>query len=89
VHVGPRTALEVGRVEAERVSWVAGEPPAAHRTLAAQVRYRGEALPCQLDDLGGSRIAVVFADERPVGVAPGQAVVLYDGDECLGGATIA
>ncbi len=88
VHVGPRSALEVDRLEAHDVSWVAGEPPRGERKLRAQVRYRGEALPCRLDDLGGGRIAVSFTAERPVGVAPGQAVVLYEGDECLGGATI-
>jgi tRNA-uridine 2-sulfurtransferase len=88
VHVGPRSALEVEALEADRASWVAGEPPTGDRTLAAQVRYRGGALPCTLADHGGGRIRVAFPDERPVGVAPGQAVVLYDGDECLGGATI-
>jgi tRNA-uridine 2-sulfurtransferase len=88
VHVGPRSALEMSRVTADRVSWVGGEPPGSDRVLAAQVRYRGEPLPCVLDDLGDGRIQVTFSDERPVGVAPGQAVVVYDGEECLGGATI-
>jgi tRNA U34 2-thiouridine synthase MnmA/TrmU len=37
---------------------------------------------------GGARIRVRFTGERPVGVAPGQAVVGYDGDVCLDGAMI-
>jgi tRNA-specific 2-thiouridylase len=88
VHVGPRAALEADALTADRLSWIAGAPPAPNRPLAAQVRYRGEALPCAVDDLGGGHVRVRFTAERPLGVAPGQAVVLYDGDECLGGATI-
>lgn len=89
VHVGPRHLLEACELVADGVSWVAGEPPPDHATLGAQVRYRGTSLPADVDDLGGGRIRVTFTAERPVGVAAGQAVVLYDGEECLGGATIA
>ncbi len=88
VHVGPREMLATASLEAEGASWVSGSPPSATTRLAAQVRYRGQALPCDLDDLGDGRIRVTFTDEPPVGVASGQAVVLYDGQECLGGATI-
>ena len=88
VHVGPREALERDSLEARDASWVAGAPPASGTALAAQVRYRGAPLPAVVDDLGAGRIRVTFREERPLGVAPGQAVVLYAGDECLGGATI-
>ncbi len=87
VWVGPRSALEASTLQADRVSWIAGELP-ERATLAAQVRYRGRPLTCEVDDLGGDRIRVTFVDEAPVAVAAGQAVVLYDGDECLGGGTI-
>jgi len=87
VHVGPREHLEAAVVEADRVSWVAGAPP-AEPNLAAQVRYRGAPLPCALELLDADRIRVTFGGERPVGVAPGQALVLYAGEECLGGGTI-
>lgn len=93
VHVGPRSHLETAELDADGVSWVAGRSPADDAALTAQVRYRGEALPCEVDDLGddltGPRIRVRFTGQRPAGVAPGQAVVLYDGDVCLGGGTIA
>ncbi|MBA2316951.1 MAG: tRNA 2-thiouridine(34) synthase MnmA [Euzebyales bacterium] len=87
VHVGHREDLEAPALIADGVTWVAGDPPKA-AALGAQVRYRGRPLPAELSDLGGGRVRVAFTAERPVGVAPGQAVVLYDGDECLGGATI-
>ena len=88
VHVGPRTALEVAAVDAEDASWVAGEPPSADRPLTAQVRYRGDPDRCDVEDLGSGRVRVTFPRHRPSGVAPGQAVVVYDEDICLGGATI-
>ncbi len=92
VHVGPRAALAVSEVTATALHWIAGYPPdpatLAGAGLAAQVRYRGEPLPAALDDLGGGRVRVRFPAARPEGVAAGQAVVLYAGEECLGGATI-
>jgi tRNA-uridine 2-sulfurtransferase len=88
VHVGPRSDLEAASLTADGLHWIAGSPPSSRRPIAAQVRYRAAPLPCALDDLGGDRVRVRFTGERPLAVAPGQAVVLYDGDECLGGATI-
>lgn len=88
VHVGPRSALETAEILATDVRWVAGEPPQT-RSLAAQVRYRGHPLAAVWAPAGHRNLRICFADERPDGVAAGQAVVLYDGDECLGGGTIA
>ena len=87
VHVGPREALDASVVDAMEVSWIAGAPPSTPR-LAAQIRYRSEPLPAELTDLGRGRVRVGFPEQAPRGVAPGQAVVFYDGDECLGGATV-
>ena len=87
VHVGPREALETVEVRATNVSWAAGTPPGGDG-LTAQVRYRSRPLPASVVRDGGG-VRVRFDGDRPIGVAPGQAVVLYDGDECLGGGTIA
>jgi tRNA-specific 2-thiouridylase len=87
VHVGPRTALEAPAVDFAAASWIAGSPPDT-ADLGAQVRYRGAPLPCRLEQVGDDAWRVSFDTEQPVGVAPGQAVVLYRGDECLGGGTI-
>jgi tRNA-uridine 2-sulfurtransferase len=87
VHVGPPSLLDTPMLEADGASWVTGEPPSGG-SCGAQVRYRGEPLPAQVTDLGEGRIRVEFTADAPRGVAPGQAVVIYEGDECLGGATI-
>jgi tRNA-specific 2-thiouridylase len=87
VRVGPRELLETARVRATDVSWVAGTAPSG-RDVAVAVRYRGRPLPATVTDDGAGRVHVDFGAQRPLGVAPGQAVVVYDGDECLGGGTI-
>jgi tRNA-specific 2-thiouridylase len=93
VHVGPRASLETPRLRFTAASWIAGSPPQP-AGLTAQVRYRGAPLPCRLTPAEDTAQTspqdwdVTFTDDLPLGVAPGQAVVLYRGDECLGGGTI-
>jgi tRNA-uridine 2-sulfurtransferase len=76
-----------GALVARGWSWV-GDPPAEGEPVLAQIRYRHEPVAARVApsaDRTGMR--VVFA--RPaVAVAPGQAVVLYRGDEVLGGGWI-
>jgi tRNA-specific 2-thiouridylase len=54
--------------------------------LLAQLRAHGEALPCVVEAAGDVLAVRLLAPAR--GVAPGQAVVLYDGDRVVGSATI-
>ena len=56
--------------------------PAAHRAAAQHVALREARVK------GGEAFALEFAQPQWA-VTPGQSVVLYDGDECLGGAVIA
>jgi tRNA-uridine 2-sulfurtransferase len=63
--------------------------PVEGKNYFAQTRYHGEFLPCRVVSEGpahGSLRQVTF--ERPVLVASGQSVVLYDGDICLGGGVV-
>ena len=50
-------------------------------------RYRQTAAPCTVTPRPDGRLDVTFDDPQRA-VTPGQSVVLYDGDECLGGAVI-
>jgi tRNA-specific 2-thiouridylase len=63
-----------------------GPRPAGTTECLAQVRAHGEAVPAlaRVED----HVVVVDLAEPLRGVAPGQAVVLYDGDLVLGSATI-
>lgn len=55
--------------------------------LKAKVRYRHTEQPCLVEQTGEDSIRVTF-DQPQRAITPGQAVVLYDGDVVVGGATI-
>jgi tRNA-specific 2-thiouridylase len=89
VVVGPAELLARRGLVAERVSWVAGAPPARGPFEAeVRVRYRGEDVPAVIEpSADGSGARVEF--RRPErAIAPGQSVVFYRGDEVLGGGRI-
>ncbi|HKO57275.1 MAG TPA: aminomethyltransferase beta-barrel domain-containing protein, partial [Thermoanaerobaculia bacterium] len=87
VTIGPASALERDELTAERVHWIAGEPPAGPIEVQARVRSRMADVAATVTPLGGDRARVAFAHKLR-GVAPGQAVVFYDHDLCLGGGWI-
>ncbi len=87
VVVGPAELLARRGLEADRVTWVAGEPPAEGPFEAeVRLRYRGDEVPAVVT-ADGDRLRVEFRTQQR-GVAPGQSVVVYRGDELLGGARI-
>jgi tRNA-specific 2-thiouridylase len=87
VVVGPGDLLSRRGLVADRVSWVAGEPPAVGPFEAeARIRYNGEDIPAVVDVTDGLLRVEFRTPQR--GVAPGQSVVVYRGDEVLGGARI-
>jgi tRNA-specific 2-thiouridylase len=68
-------------------SWVL-DAPAAGTAHAAKTRYRQADSACTLARVDDGDIAVEFSQPHWA-VTPGQSVVLYDGEVCLGGAVIA
>ena len=78
--VGPKAALAVRAARIENINWL-GEGHAGPMT--AKVRSLAKPVPARLE---GDR--VIF-DTPEMGVAPGQAAVLYAGDRVLGGGWIA
>ncbi|RMG52056.1 MAG: tRNA 2-thiouridine(34) synthase MnmA [Gammaproteobacteria bacterium] len=74
-------------LEAVQLNWISGTPPRTALHCTAKVRYRQNDQPCRLEPLSGGRWRVLF-DTPQRAVTPGQAVVFYDGEVCLGGAII-
>ncbi|RPE81636.1 tRNA 2-thiouridine(34) synthase MnmA [Vulcaniibacterium tengchongense] len=72
----------------EPAHWIAGHPPAARFDCTAQTRYRQADEPCEVAVRDDGTLQVRFARPQRA-VTPGQSVVLYDGEVCLGGAVIA
>jgi tRNA-specific 2-thiouridylase len=87
VMIGPGSALERSELIAERVHWISGESPGAPVHAAARVRSRMADVAATITPLDGGRARVQFA-HKVRGVAPGQAVVFYQDDLCLGGGWI-
>ena len=73
-------------LSASDASWVAGAAP-EKKSATAKTRYRQADAPCSLERVVESEIRVGF--EAPQwAVTPGQSVVLYEGEVCLGGGVI-
>ena len=87
VTVGPRAALERRTVTASGVNWIAGLPPAAEIRVTAQIRHRHPEAPATAVVEAGDRVRLEF-DVPQHAVAPGQALVMYDGDQVVGGGWI-
>jgi tRNA-specific 2-thiouridylase len=79
--------LFAGTLHASQLSWIGGSPPEPGRKLAAKVRYRQSDQACEIRDVSTDRLVVDF-DAPQRAVTPGQSVVLYDGENCLGGGII-
>ncbi|RRS02464.1 tRNA 2-thiouridine(34) synthase MnmA [Aquabacterium soli] len=80
--------LQSHTLAADDLSWVAGQPPAEHLpALAAKTRYRQEDAACEVTAATPDHIELRFPQAQWA-VTPGQSVVMYDGDVCLGGGVI-
>ena len=80
--------LQSTRLWSEPAHWVDGAPPAARFACTAKTRYRQPDQACTVEVDGDGCLSVAF-DTPQRAVTPGQSVVLYQGDACLGGAVIA
>jgi len=78
--------LDGSCLEAGQPSWVAGAAPAAEFDCTARARYRQSDQACRVC-VEGNTVIVYFAQSQRA-LTPGQSVVFYRGEECLGGAII-
>ncbi|MES2859788.1 MAG: tRNA 2-thiouridine(34) synthase MnmA [Pseudomonadota bacterium] len=74
-------------LRSEPMHWIGGVPPAQRFECGAQTRYRQPDEACTVEVAGDGCLRVRFARPQRA-VTPGQSLVLYDGETCLGGAVI-
>lgn len=87
IQLGRREDLETRSFVIERASFVAGPPAADAFRAAVRIRHRAALIPATVAPIGDRRWSVT-TDVPVWAAAPGQAAVLYDGDEVLGGGRI-
>jgi tRNA-specific 2-thiouridylase len=86
VVVGSREDLAVKRIVGEKPVWCGEKPGENWREGFVQVRAHGAPLDCKYRETnGGVEIELV---EPLLGLATGQAAVIYDGDRVVGSSTI-
>jgi tRNA-specific 2-thiouridylase len=87
VTVGPKDALERRDLTASRVNWIAGVALEPGTRVTARIRHRHQEAAAAVHPIASDRARVTF-DEPQNAVAPGQAVVFYDGEIVVGGGWI-
>lgn len=79
------------KLNTEQLTWIVGHAPASPETAftcTAKIRYRQADQPCTVTLHANHTASVVF-DEPQRAVTPGQSIVFYHQDVCLGGGIIA
>lgn len=80
-------ALQQNALDAVELSWIAGHPPAQQFSCTAKVRYRQADQACAVTVHSDNTAHVDFASPQRA-TTPGQYVVFYNGETCLGGGVI-
>lgn len=75
------SSLEGAKIRLENMNWIT--EPASDKKYSARIRYQQSFQACRVEDN-----AVTF-DSPQEFASPGQSIVVYDGDMCLGGGIIA
>ncbi len=87
VTLGDNDRLFTHELTANEMNWLSGETPASPFRCTAKTRYSQKESSATAEVLPDGRLYLTF-DEAQRAITPGQAVVLYDGDEVIGGGTI-
>jgi len=84
--VGTRDQLLSNRLFASKLSWVSGKAPRGPINITAKIRYRSPEVTAGLHLNDG--VAEVNFQQPQWAIAPGQAIVFYQGNTVLGGGII-
>ncbi len=79
--------LQSSSLLAKDCHWVSGHRPDTSKNYTAKARYRQKDQACTIEFTDNNELVVKFIEPQRA-ITPGQALVLYDNNHCLGGATI-
>ena len=80
-------ALYSSELTAAKLTWVSGEPPACPFRCQAKIRYRQADQACVIEQIEEERAYVTFPEPQRA-ITPGQSIVFYSDEVCLGGGVI-
>ncbi|MGQ2966042.1 tRNA 2-thiouridine(34) synthase MnmA [Methylophilus sp.] len=72
---------------AGQLHWISGEQPRTNWVYAAKTRYRQPDAPCEVDAVNDEEATIRFGQHQWA-ITPGQSVVVYESNVCLGGGII-
>ncbi len=87
VTVGTREELMEHALVAKQINLIKYPDLSGKREAVGKIRYNDVGAPCSVRQTGADELEVVFRTPRAA-ITPGQAVVLYEQDDVLGGAWI-
>ena len=83
-HNHPRLLKQ--QLVASQLHWVSGQAPAEHFSCKAKIRYRQAEQNCTVN-IKGDECTVCFTDPQRA-ITPGQSIIFYQENVCLGGGVI-
>lgn len=72
---------------ATNMHWIGGKLPKEKWVYSAKTRYRQPDAPCEIDTIKDNKATIMFGQQQWA-VTPGQSVVVYESNVCLGGGFI-
>jgi len=84
--VGTQDQLLTNTLTAGKLSWVSGEAPEEPTNITAKIRYKAPEVATKLHPRNG--VVEVSFNQPQQAIAPGQAIVFYQGNAVLGGGII-
>ncbi len=72
---------------ADNLHWISGNPPEKNKLYSAKIRYRQKDQVCSLTQNCDYSYTVTFEEDQ-FAITPGQSIVFFSGDICLGGGII-
>ena len=87
VVLGDRSDVMKKTVKARNVNFLAGDELSAPRVLEAKIRYSAKPSPAEIFRSGDDEITAIFREDVSA-PAPGQSLVIYDGDTVVAGGEI-
>jgi len=79
--------LYSNKLRASNLHWIKGEPPTENKPYTAKIRYRQEDQSCTINKKDKNNFIITFKNDQ-FAITPGQSVVFYSGEICLGGGII-